>query len=84
MGVLLFVNFIILREANTPYDIYYKLTENFGRIITQIEYTNTINSLIYAMYCTRPDIAFAVFKLSSYTSNISMKYWKEILRIFGY
>ncbi|GJX73752.1 hypothetical protein Tco_0312347 [Tanacetum coccineum] len=36
---------------------------------------------MYAMTCTRPDIAFAVGKLSRYTSNPSTQHWKAIKRI---
>ncbi|GJW92554.1 hypothetical protein Tco_0170107 [Tanacetum coccineum] len=39
---------------------------------------------MYATHCTRPDIAYAVCKLSRYTSNPSHDHWKEIGRIFGY
>ncbi len=84
MRVLLFVNLIILREANTPYDVYCKLIENFYRIISQIEYASIIGILMYAMHYTRSNIAFALCKLSRYTSNPSMEYWKEISRVFEY
>ena len=33
---------------------------------------------------TRPDIAFAVCKLSRYTINPSIEHWKAIVRVFGY
>ena len=39
---------------------------------------------MYAMHCTRPDIAFVVYKLSRYTHNPSTEHWKAIARIFGY
>ncbi|GKG07666.1 hypothetical protein Tco_0330635, partial [Tanacetum coccineum] len=35
---------------------------------------------MYATHCTRPDIAYAVCKLSRYTSNPSQDHWKEIKR----
>ncbi|GJX71670.1 zinc finger, CCHC-type containing protein [Tanacetum coccineum] len=40
-----------------------------------------IGCLMYAMTCTRPDIAFAVGKLSRYTSNPSTQHWQAIQRI---
>ena len=43
-----------------------------------------IGSLMYAMYCTRPDIIFAVCKLSRFTSNPSVEYWNAIGRVLGY
>ncbi|KAH9794216.1 Receptor-like serine/threonine-protein kinase [Citrus sinensis] len=41
-------------------------------------------NLMYAMHCTRPDIAFAVCKMSRFTSNPSVEHWKAIGRILGY
>ena len=39
---------------------------------------------MYAMHCTRPDIAFAVCKLSRYTHNPSGDHWRAIGRVLGY
>lgn len=73
-----------IKEANTPFDVSFKLTENTGRTIAQVEYASAIRSLMYAMHCTRPDIVFAVCKLSRYTSNPSVKHWKAIARVLRY
>ncbi|KAH9725877.1 hypothetical protein KPL70_008036 [Citrus sinensis] len=71
-------------EANTPYDSSIKLLENSDRVVAQLEYASAIGSLMYAMHCTRPDIAFAVCKMSRFTSNPSVEHWKAIGRILGY
>ncbi|GKE81937.1 hypothetical protein Tco_1551937 [Tanacetum coccineum] len=42
---------------------------NNGQAVSQLEYSRVIGCLMYAMNCTRPDIAFVVGKLSRYTSN---------------
>ena len=73
-----------IKEANTPYDVSSKLTENNGREVAQIEYASAIGSLMYAMHCTRPDIAYAVCKLSRFTSSPSVEHWKAIARVLGY
>ncbi len=39
---------------------------------------------MYFMYCTRPDIAFAVCKFSRYTNKPSIEHWKAISRDIGY
>ena len=39
---------------------------------------------MYAMHCTRPDIAFAMGKLSRYTSCQSLDHWKGISIVLGY
>ena len=43
-----------------------------------------IGSLLYASTKTRPDIAYAVNRLSSYTSNPSQTHWNELDKIWGY
>ncbi|XP_075099495.1 secreted RxLR effector protein 161-like [Nicotiana tabacum] len=58
-----------IKGYNTPYDSSVKLTANTGRAVAQLEYASAIGSMMYAMHCTRPDIAFAVCKLSRFTSN---------------
>jgi len=55
----------------TLFDPSYKLTRNSGRPIIQIEYVMVIGYLMYVMTNTRPDIAFAIGKLSHHTSNLS-------------
>nr|GEZ85432.1 retrotransposon protein, putative, Ty1-copia subclass [Tanacetum cinerariifolium] len=73
--------------------IYSKFTKDYGVIIclyvddilivgTNME--GAIGCLMYATHCTRPDIAYAVCKLSRYTSNPSQNHWKAIGRVFGY
>ena len=73
-----------IKEVNTPFDPSIKLVKNDGRAIAQLEYANAIGSLMYVTQCTRPDIAFAVSKLSRFTSNPSVDHWKAIGRVFGY
>jgi len=72
-----------IKEASTPYDYAFKLTENSGAV-AQLEYASAIGSLMYAMHCTRPDISFAVCKLSRYTNNPSTEHWKAIGKVIGF
>ncbi|GJT56826.1 hypothetical protein Tco_0991880 [Tanacetum coccineum] len=44
-----------------------KLMPNNGQAISQLEYSRVIGCLMYAITCTRPDIAFAMGKLSRLT-----------------
>ena len=39
---------------------------------------------MYLMNCTRLDIAYAVSKLSRYTSNPDDDHWTALLRVVGY
>ncbi|GJT51297.1 hypothetical protein Tco_0977454 [Tanacetum coccineum] len=61
-----------------------KLMPNDGHDVSQLEYSRVIGCLMYAMTCTRPDIAFAVDKLSRYTSNSGTQYWQAIQRVLKY
>nr|GFA35197.1 zinc finger, CCHC-type [Tanacetum cinerariifolium] len=54
---------------STPMDTSEKLIPNNGQAVSQLEYSRVISCLMYAMTCTRPDIAFAMGKLTRYTSN---------------
>jgi hypothetical protein len=72
------------KEYNTPFDPSVKLKVNSGRAVAQLEYASAIGSMMYATYCTRPDIAFAVSKLSQYTVNPGIEHWKAVGRVLGY
>ncbi|GJW02468.1 hypothetical protein Tco_1561324 [Tanacetum coccineum] len=52
--------------------------------MSQLEYSRAIGCLMYAMISTRPDISFAVEKLSRNTSNPSARYWQALGRVFQY
>ena len=57
--------------VSTPMDPEEKLMPNTGKPVDQLEYSKAIGCLMYAMTSTRPDIAYAVDKLSRFTSNPS-------------
>ncbi|GJT38799.1 zinc finger, CCHC-type containing protein [Tanacetum coccineum] len=57
----------IKHEMSTPMDTSEKLMPNNGLAVSQLEYSRVIGCLMYAMTCTRPDIAFVVGKLSRLT-----------------
>nr|GEX52944.1 hypothetical protein [Tanacetum cinerariifolium] len=58
-------NYFDCTPKSTPMDTSEKLMPNNGQAASQLEYSRMIGCLMYAMTCTRPDIAFAVGKLSS-------------------
>lgn len=72
------------KPVSTPFDPNLKLYPNNGRAVNQLEYSRVIGCLMYAMSSTRPDIAFAVGKLSRYTSNPGQLHWNAISRILKY
>jgi len=77
-------NYYDCKSVSTPFDSNIRLYPNTGRSVSQLEYARVIGCLMYAMTCTRPDIAFAVGKLSRYTSNPSQAHWQAVYRILKY
>ena len=70
--------------VRTPMNPEEKLMPNTGKPVDQLEYSKAIGCLMYAMTSTRPDIAYAVGKLSRFTSNPSRHHWHAITRVFKY
>ncbi|GJS17924.1 zinc finger, CCHC-type containing protein [Tanacetum coccineum] len=71
-------------SVSTPFEVGSKLTYNTGRILAQNKYVKVIGSLMYVMKCTRPDIAYAVGRLSRHTSSPSKEHWDAVNRVFKY
>ncbi|KAL6312007.1 hypothetical protein AAG906_017660 [Vitis piasezkii] len=61
----------IIRVARTPVDVTLHLSKNKGESVSKVEYSRT-------------DIAYAVSKLSRYTSNPGAKHWQGIIRVLKY
>nr|GEV02772.1 zinc finger, CCHC-type [Tanacetum cinerariifolium] len=59
-----------------------KFRPNNGTPVSQLEYSRAVGCLKYAMISTKTDIAFAVGKLSRYTSNPSAQHWQALARVF--
>ncbi|GJV79901.1 hypothetical protein Tco_1515771 [Tanacetum coccineum] len=66
--------------VSTPIDPVEKLKPNTSKLVDQLEYSKAIYYLMYAMTSTRPDIAYAVGRLSRFTSNPSRQHWHAIKR----
>nr|GEY01707.1 zinc finger, CCHC-type [Tanacetum cinerariifolium] len=67
--------------VSNPMDTSEKLMHNNGQAVSQLDYSRVIGCLMYAMTCTRSAIAFAVGKLSKYTSNPGTQHCQAIQRI---
>lgn len=57
---------------------------NTGRPVTQLEYSQLIGCFMYGMTCTRPDIAYVVGELSSYTSNYNGMHYHAVNQVLRY
>ena len=72
------------KPVSTPYDPRSQLKKNREHGVGQIEYAQIIGSLMYLMNCTRPDIAYAVGRLSRYTQSPNQDHWTTIRRVLKY
>ncbi|CAM8931648.1 unnamed protein product [Rhodiola kirilowii] len=49
-----------------------------------VPYANTLQSLMYAMIATRPDLAYSVSLLSRYMSNPGIDHWNALKHVIAY
>ena len=52
--------------------------------MAKVPYASTIGSLMYAILCTRLDIAYAVSVTSRFQSNPGLEYWIAVKATFKY
>ncbi|GJR66459.1 zinc finger, CCHC-type containing protein [Tanacetum coccineum] len=77
-------NYSDCTPISTPMDTCEKLMPNKGQSVSQLEYSRVIGCLMYAMTCNKPNIAFAVGKLSRYTNNLGTQHMQAIQRVLKY
>ncbi|KAJ9536561.1 hypothetical protein OSB04_un000260 [Centaurea solstitialis] len=77
-------NYSDCSPVSTPMDPRVMTMPNKGLAVSQPEYSQALGCLMYAMIRTRPDIAYAVGRLSRYTSNPGTQHWQTIKRVFKY
>jgi hypothetical protein len=52
--------------------------------MSRVPYSSAVGSLMYAMVCTRPDIAHAVGVVSRYMNNPGKEHWETLKWILIY
>ena len=72
------------KYVSTPYDANTHLIKNRGDLMGQAEYAHIIGSLMHLMNFSRPDIAYAVCRLSRYTHNPNNDHWSALARLMKY
>jgi hypothetical protein len=79
------------KQDSTPLAIHLKLTKEMCpktqeeiEYMSRVPYSSTIGSLMYAMVCTRPDIAHAVGVVRRYMNNLGKEHWQAIKWILRY
>lgn len=77
-------NYFSCKPVLTPYDPSLILKKNLGEPVSQLKYSQMIGSLVYIANKTRPDLNYAVGRLSRYTHNPSKDHWTALERVFKY
>jgi hypothetical protein len=79
------------KPVSTPLAIHFKLTKEMCpktheeiEYMYRVPYSSTVGSLMYAMVCTRPDIAHAVGVMRRYMNNPGKEHWEAIKWILRY
>jgi len=79
------------KTRNTPLGSHLNLskkqcpkTDEERRYMSKVPYASAVGSLMYAMVCTRPDIAHAVGVVSRYMSKPGKEHWEGVKWILRY
>jgi hypothetical protein len=72
------------KSSLTPYDPSVILRKNKKIAKDQLRFSQIIGSLMYLASATRPDISFAMCKLSRYMSNLGNDHWHVLERVLRY
>jgi hypothetical protein len=72
------------KPVSTPYDPSLILRKNKRIMRDQLRYSQIIGSLMYLASATRPDISYAVSKLSRFVSNSGDDHWRARERVMRY
>lgn len=73
------------KTSDTPLSLHMKLSSKGSPILekgkaymAKVPYYSTVGSLMYAMVCTRPDIATAIGMVSRYMVNLGKSHWEDV------
>ncbi|KAL3834104.1 hypothetical protein ACJIZ3_008840 [Penstemon smallii] len=79
------------KPISTPLPINFKLSSSMSPSneaermeMSRVPYASVVGSLMFAMVCTRPDIAQAVGAVSRYMANPGKEHWSAMKRILRY
>jgi hypothetical protein len=72
------------KPSPTPYDPSVTLRKNKRTGLDQLRYSQIVGSLMYLAGATRPDISFALSKLSRFMSNPGTDHWHALERVMRY
>ena len=84
-------NMLDSKPVSTPIAGHFKLsithspqTEDEIKYMSRIPYSNATGSLMYAMVCTRPDLAYSASIVSRFMENPGKQHWSVVKWILRY
>ncbi|KAH9794218.1 hypothetical protein KPL71_004820 [Citrus sinensis] len=79
------------KSISTPLPVNFKVSSSMcptneaeRKKMSRVSYASTVGSLMFAMICTRPDIAQAVGAVSRYMANPGGEHWIAVKKILRY
>jgi len=85
------LEWLILNLSALPFQKKEKLSavikvqaQAYQDYMSKVPYSSVVGSLMYAMVCTRPDIAYVVSMVSRFLNQPQKEHWKAVKRIFRY
>jgi hypothetical protein len=79
------------KSVSTPLALHFKLSssqcpsnDEEKEDMQRVPYASAVGSLMYAMVCTRPDIAHAVSVVSRFQSNPGREHWNAVKWVLRY
>ena len=80
-----------VKPVSTPLACHMKLSKKMcptareeKENMSKVPYSSVVGSLMYAMVCTRPDIAHAVGVVSRFLKNSGKEHWEAVKWILRY
>ena len=80
-----------VKAINTLLSTHFKLSynqspsnEEENKDMDRVPYASVVESLMYDMVCTRPDLAHVVGSVSRFLSNPKIEYWNTVKWIMRY
>ncbi len=72
------------KAIGAPFDLKTKLEKNVNKDdeMVKVPYQQAVGSLMYAMLCTRPDLAYPISVVNQHMANPSLEHWIAVKRIF--
>lgn len=73
------------KPVSTPIDkTYFNFSEEEGELVDNVRYRQAVGSLMYLMIASRPDLSFAIGKLSQHCEQPTKHHWIAMKRLLRY